>query len=148
MSRSINKPVEILLVEDNPGDVELTKIAFKKGKIANNISVAEDGERAMDFLHKRGDFIDAITPDIIFLDLNLPKKDGRQVLEEIKADEKLKLIPVCIMTSSSAERDVVQGYGLHANCYLIKPVGIEEFVTIVSAIENFWFSVVIYPDQP
>jgi chemotaxis family two-component system response regulator Rcp1 len=136
------KPVEILLVEDNPGDVFLTKNAFSETKIKNNISVAKDGEEAMDYLHKRNGFENAITPDLLLLDINMPKKDGREVLEEIKADEVLRHIPVVIMTSSKAEKDVIKTYDLHANSYIIKPVDLKQFSEAVNAIENFWFSIV------
>ncbi|PIR34041.1 MAG: response regulator [Alphaproteobacteria bacterium CG11_big_fil_rev_8_21_14_0_20_44_7] len=141
------KQVEILLVEDNLGDVELTREAFKQCKITNNISVARDGEEALDFLYKRNGFEDAITPDIIFLDLNIPKKDGKQVLAEIKEDSALKRTPVVILTSSKAERDVVKTYNLHANSYLIKPVNLEKFAEVVEAIGNFWFTVVVLPKK-
>lgn len=145
MTHFNGKPVEILLVEDNPGDVELTREAFLQCKISNSIHVARDGEEALDFLYKRGDFAEAITPDIVLLDLNLPKKDGRQVLEEIKQDENLRRTPVVILTSSQAEKDVVKTYNLHANSYLIKPVNLQRFAEVVEAIENFWFTVVVLP---
>lgn len=147
MKQFNGKPVEILLVEDNPGDVELTREAFKQSKINNNIHVAKDGEQALDFLRKQGTFTGVTTPDIVLLDLNLPKKDGRQVLEEVKHDETLRRIPVVIMTSSKSEQDVVKTYDLHANSYLIKPVNLEKFAEVVEAIENFWFTIVVLPDN-
>ena len=147
MKQFNGKPVEILLVEDNPGDVELTREAFKQSKINNNIHVAKDGEQALDFLRKQGTFTGVTTPDIVLLDLNLPKKDGRHVLEEVKQDEALRRIPVVIMTSSKSEQDVVKTYDLHANSYLIKPVNLEKFAEVVEAIENFWFTIVVLPDN-
>ena len=141
------KPIEILLVEDNPGDVLLTKEAFNEGKIKNSIHVARDGEEALDFLYKRNGFEDAITPDMILLDLNLPRKDGKEVLEEIKGSEALCSIPVVILTSSSAETDIVRSYKLHANSYVVKPIDLSQFAEIVNAIEDFWFSIVILPSS-
>lgn len=139
------RPIRILLVEDNLGDVLLTKEAFKSSKINNIIDVAEDGEIAMNMLRRQGEHSDYEPPDLILLDLNMPKKDGREVLAEIKADEKLKSIPVAIMTSSKAETDVVKTYKLHANCYILKPVTLDQFVDVVNSIESFWFSVVVLP---
>ena len=141
------KNVEILLVEDNEGDIILTREAFKAAKVTNTIHVARDGEEAMDFLHKRGNFEDAVTPDIILLDLNLPKKDGRQTLQEIKDDENLRRIPVVIMTSSKAEEDIVKTYNLHANCYVSKPVDMVAFINVVNAMEHFWFNIVTLPQK-
>ncbi len=141
------KPIEILLVEDNPGDVMLTEEAFLKAKIKNNIHVAKDGEIAMQMLKKEGEYANFISPDIILLDLNLPKKDGRQVLQEIKNDENLKKKPIVILTSSDAEQDIAKSYKLHANSYIIKPVNLLKFIEVVNAIENFWFSVVVLPDE-
>lgn len=138
-------PVDILLVEDNPGDIFLTKKAFKSCKLSNRLFVAEDGEKALSFLKKEGENKDAITPDIILLDLNLPGKDGREILSEIKDDEELKKIPVIILTSSEAEIDIMTTYKLHANSYIVKPVDFAKFVDIVSTIENFWFSIVKLP---
>lgn len=142
-----SRPIEILLVEDNPGDVFLTKKAFETGKIANNMQVATNGEMALEMLKKEGDFSECITPDIILLDLNLPKMDGREVLESIKDDEELKRIPVVILTSSNAERDIVASYNLHANSYIVKPVDFNKFTEIVDSIENFWFTIVVLPEQ-
>ncbi len=141
------RTVEILLVEDNRGDVLLTKKAFSKARIANRIEVANSGEQAMEMLHKRGEFAHCPTPDIILLDLNLPKKDGKEVLQEIKADPDLRRIPVIILTSSLAEKDVVKSYNLNANSYIVKPVDLQKFAEVVSVMENFWFTMVILPDQ-
>lgn len=142
-----SRSVEILLVEDNEGDVFLTKKAFSQAKIANNIQVAIDGEQAMDILHKREGYTDSATPDIVLLDINLPKKDGKQVLAEMKEDEQLRRIPVVILTSSKAEQDVVKTYDLHASSYIVKPIDLSKFHDVVTAIENFWFSVVILPND-
>lgn len=146
MTEHYPKPVEVLLAEDNPGNVLLTKNAFSKAKIKNNISVVQDGEEAMDYLHKRNGFENAATPDLVLLDLNMPKKDGREVLEEIKSDENLRRLPVVIMTSSKAEKDVVKTDDLHANSYLVKPIDLMQFANVVTAIEDFWFSIVISPN--
>jgi two-component system, chemotaxis family, response regulator Rcp1 len=137
-----SRPVEILLVDDNPADVTLTREAFSENKLCNNLSVVNDGVEAMDFLHKKGQFASVPTPDIILLDLNMPRKDGREVLAEIKADDVLKYIPVVIMTVSKDDRDILESYRLHANCYVKKPVKFAEFVEVVKALENFWFSIV------
>ncbi|MGB0720277.1 MAG: response regulator [Bdellovibrionales bacterium] len=145
MSAIHSRPANILLVEDNPGDVVLTKHAFNDAKIHNIINVAQDGEEALDYLFKRNGHEDASTPDLILMDLNMPKKDGREVLEEIKRDERLMLIPVVILTSSEAEQDILETYGLHANSYITKPVDLSKFSHIVSVVENFWFSVVVLP---
>jgi len=139
-------PVEILLVEDNLGDARLTREALKEGKVYNNLHWVKDGVEAMEFLHKEGKHKGAPKPDIILLDLNLPKKDGREVLEEIKADNKLKRIPVVILTTSQAEEDVLKTYQLHANCYVTKPVDLEQFIKVVKSIDNFWLTVVTLPN--
>lgn len=139
--------VEILLVEDNPGDVLLTKTAFEQAKISHNISAVEDGEQALDYLNKRDGYENATRPDLILLDLNMPKKDGREVLAEIKKDENLKRIPVIVLTSSQAEQDVSKSYDLHANSYISKPVDLKKFSEIISAIESFWFSVSVLPPK-
>lgn len=139
------KPVDILLIEDNPGDIFLTKKAFKSCKMSNRLFVVEDGEKAISFLKKEGEFKDAVTPDIILLDLNLPGKDGREILTEIKDDEEMKKIPVIILTSSEAEIDILTTYKLHANSYIVKPVDFAKFLDIVTTIENFWFSIVKLP---
>jgi two-component system, chemotaxis family, response regulator Rcp1 len=139
------KPVEVLLVEDNAGDVRLTLEAMKEGKVINNLSIASDGVEAMAFLRKEGRYKGAARPDIILLDLNLPKKDGREVLGEIKADPSLRLIPVVVLTTSQAEEDILRTYNLHANCYVTKPVDLEQFINVVKSINDFWFSVVKLP---
>ena len=141
------KPVDILLVEDNEGDVFLTKKAFMKAKVANDIRVASDGEVAMNMLHRKEGYADAPRPDIVLLDINLPKKDGKQVLAEMKQDEELRRIPVVILTSSRAEQDVLKSYDLHASSYIVKPPSLERLHDVVTAIENFWFSVVILPEH-
>ena len=141
------KPVDILLVEDNPGDIRLIEENLKEFKVGNNLHVVKDGEEAMAFLCKKGKYRDAPRPDLVLLDLNLPKKDGREVLEEIRADKDLSTIPVVILTSSKAEEDIAKAYKLHANCYITKPVGLAQFVRIVRAIENFWLSIVKLPPQ-
>jgi two-component system, chemotaxis family, response regulator Rcp1 len=142
-----SRPVEILLVDDNPADVTLTQEAFSDNKLCNNLRVANDGVEAMDFLHKKGRYASAPTPDIILLDLNMPRKDGREVLGEIKADDVLKYIPVVIMTVSKDDKDIFESYRLHANCYIKKPVKFAEFVEVVRSLENFWFSVVTLPSR-
>lgn len=145
--RTLGDPIEILLVEDNPGDVRLCTEAFKDGKVLNNMHVAEDGEVAMAFLRKEGQYADAPTPDVILLDLNLPKKDGREVLEEVKQDERLRRIPVVVITTSDAEQDIIRSYDLHANCFITKPVDFDQFIKIVRSIENFWLTVVRLPPK-
>ena len=139
-------PVEILLVEDNLGDARLTREALKEGKVYNTLHWVKDGVEALDFLRKRGKHTDVPRPDIILLDLNLPKKDGREVLQEIKSDEHLKRIPVVILTTSKAEEDVLKTYSLHANCYVTKPVDLEQFIKVVQSIDNFWLTVVTLPN--
>ena len=139
------KPVEILLVEDNPGDAELTREGLARGKVRNNLTVLDDGEQAMAFLRREGQYATAIRPDLILLDLNLPRKNGREVLAEIRADERLDQIPVVILTSSKDEEDVLKSYRLHANCYITKPVKFDQFVKIVESIEAFWFTIVTLP---
>lgn len=139
-------PVEILLVEDNPGDVRLTKEALKEGKVYSNLHWAKDGVEALEFLRHQGRFADAPRPDIILLDLNLPKKDGREVLSEIKNDDDLKRIPVVILTTSKAEEDVLRSYQLHANCYVTKPVDLEKFIVVVQSIDMFWLTVATLPN--
>lgn len=138
-------PVEILLVEDNPGDVRLTIEGLKEGKVRNTLSVVEDGVEALAFLRKEGKHVDAVRPDLILLDLNLPKKDGREVLTEIKSDENLRNIPVVVLTTSKAEQDILKAYSLHANCYITKPVDLDQFISVVESIEDFWFSIVKLP---
>jgi len=141
------KPINILLVEDNPGDIRLTREAFKDGKIKNTLNVVMDGEEAMQYLRKTDAHKDAETPDIILLDLNLPKKDGREVLAEIKNDPELKRIPVIILTTSSAQQDILNTYSNHANCYIMKPVDFSQFITVIRTIEDFWLSIVKLPGQ-
>jgi len=139
------RPVEILLVEDNPGDVRLTREALKEAKVINNLTVLKDGVEALAFLRQQGSYGSAVIPHLILLDLNLPKKDGREVLAEIKADEKLKRIPVVVLTTSQDEQDVFKSYNLHANCYVTKPVDLEQFMTVVKSIEDFWLGIVMLP---
>lgn len=141
------RPIEILLVEDNPGDVRLTIEALREGKVLNRLTVARDGEEAMAALRRQGRFANARRPDIILLDLNLPKKDGREVLEEIKKDPNLMVIPIVILTTSQDEQDVLKSYKLHANCYITKPVDLPQFLAVVKAIEDFWFTVVVLPKK-
>jgi two-component system, chemotaxis family, response regulator Rcp1 len=141
------EPVEVLLVEDSPGDVRLTQEAFKDAKVHVNLSVAADGTEAMAFLGRKGKYASAPRPDLILLDLNLPKKDGREVLEEIKESPELKSIPVVILTTSGSEADILRSYRLHANCYITKPVDLDGFITVVSSIDNFWLSVVKLPRE-
>ena len=149
MSSQINgwQLIDILLVEDNPGDVELTKEALKDAKVATRLHVVEDGAAAIDFLYKRGEHTSAPRPDLILLDLNLPKKDGREVLAEIKGDAGLADIPVVIITTSQADEDILRAYKLHANCYVTKPVDFRQFVHVVHSIEDFWLTVVKLPKK-
>ncbi len=143
--RMIGRPIEILLVDDNPGDVRLTIEAMNEGKVANRISVATDGIEALQFLRREASFANAPLPDLILLDLNMPRKDGREVLREIKEDNDLKRIPVVILTTSEAEQDILESYNLHANCYVTKPVDMGQFLKVVRSIEDFWFTVVRLP---
>lgn len=140
-----SKTAHILLVEDNPGDVELTKKALKNGNILNNLTVAADGEEAMNMLRKKGLYAKQPTPDLILLDLNLPKKDGREVLQEIKTDDDLKKIPVVVLTTSSAEEDILKTYNLHANCYITKPVDLDQFMKVIRTLKEFWLHIVKFP---
>jgi len=140
-------PVEILLVEDNPGDYRLTQEALREGKVYNNLYWAQDGVEALEFLRQRGRYSDVPRPDIVLLDLNLPKKDGREVLSEIKSDENLRSIPVVILTTSQAEEDVLRSYDLHANCYVTKPVDLEKFITVVQSIDRFWLTIATLPTR-
>ncbi len=137
----------ILLVEDNAGDVRLTREALREGKVRNNLAVASDGIEAVAYLRKEGEYADAVRPDLILLDLNLPRKDGREVLQEIKADPALRNIPVVVLTSSQAEEDIVRAYDLHANCYVTKPVDLDQFIRVVESIEDFWFTIVKLPPE-
>ncbi len=145
--RAVGNPVEILLVEDNPADVRLTREALKETKLSNNLSVVMDGEAALCFLRRQGEYAAVPRPDLVLLDLNLPKKSGREVLAEIKADPRLRRIPVAILTMSDAEEDIVKSYDLHANCYIRKPLDIEQFTTVVRSVENFWFTIVKLPPE-
>lgn len=139
--------INILLVEDNPADAELTRLAMEDIKMINSLHVVNDGIQALDFLCRRGAFEKAPRPDLILLDLNLPRKDGREVLAEIKVDEKLKTIPIVILTSSSAEEDILRTYKLHANAYITKPVDLDQFVRVVRSIEEFWIAIVKLPPK-
>jgi two-component system, chemotaxis family, response regulator Rcp1 len=146
MTNEIKLPViDILLVEDNPGDVRLTREAFKEGKVVNTLHVVQDGVEALAFLRHEGAYVKSIHPDIILLDLNLPRMNGRELLANIKTDPELKRIPVVILTTSKSELDIIESYDLHANCYITKPVDMERFITVVKSIENFWFTVVKLP---
>ncbi len=142
-----SKPVEILLVEDNPGDVRLTMEALKEGKVYNKLHVAPDGVAALAFMRREGRYAEAPRPDLILLDLNLPKKDGREVLEEIKNDPDLRRIPVVILTTSQAEQDILKSYNLHANCYITKPVDLEQFIHVIKTVDSFWLSIVKLPSE-
>jgi len=146
-TQTVSRPVEVLLVEDNPGDVRLTWEALKEGKIRNNLHVAKDGVEALAFLRREGEHARAPRPDVILLDLNLPRKDGREVLTEVKGDASLRQIPVVILTSSQAEEDICRAYDLHANCYISKPVDLDQFIKVVKSIEDFWFTVVKLPSE-
>ncbi len=146
MNRSVLRPVEILLVEDSPTDVLLAHEALESTKLVNNLHTVSDGVQAIAFLRREGQYKDAPRPGLILLDLNLPKKDGREVLAEIKTDDALKRIPVVVLTTSKSEADILIAYGLHANCYIVKPVDFEKFAEVVTHIENFWFAVVTLPE--
>jgi two-component system, chemotaxis family, response regulator Rcp1 len=144
----MGNPTDILLVEDNPGDVRLIKEALRDGKIRTTLHVVRDGVEALAFMRREGQYVHAPRPDLILLDLNLPKKDGREVLTEIKVDDALRAIPVIILTTSQAEQDVLKAYGLHANCYITKPADLDQFLRAVQAIEDFWLTIVKLPSQP
>jgi len=141
------KPIEILLAEDNPGDARLTVEGFKDAKVRNNISIVEDGKEALAFLRQEGRYANAVFPDLILLDLNMPKMDGREVLAEIKADERLRQIPVLVFTVSSAEKDILEAYDLHANAFITKPIDLDEFITVVKSLEQFWLTIVKLPQR-
>ena len=141
------RPIEILLVEDNPADVRLTIEALKEGKVRNHLSVAKDGVEAMSFLRREPGFEQAVRPDLILLDLNLPRKDGREVLAEVKQDATLRRIPIVVLTTSKAEEDILRTYDLHANCYITKPVDLEQFISVVKTIDDFWLTVVKLPAE-
>jgi CheY-like chemotaxis protein len=145
---SMSEPIEVLLVEDDPGDVLMTQEAFKDYKIANNLSVVTNGEDAVAYLRKQGRFADAPTPDLVLLDLNLPRRDGREVLRDVKSDPELRRVPVVVLTTSDAEEDVLASYDLHANAYVRKPVDFEQFVAAVRAIDEFFITVVRLPTRP
>ncbi len=139
------KPIEILLVEDNPGDIRLTREVMKEGKVLNQLNVVMDGVEAMAYLRNEGKDKDVTRPDLLLLDLNLPRKNGREVLKEIKEDPDLKRIPVVVLTISRDEQDILRSYDLHANCYITKPVDLQQFISVVKAIEDFWLTVVKLP---
>ncbi len=145
MTPRSGRPIEILLVEDSPGDVELTIEALKEAKMRNHLSVVANGEAALAFLRRTGEHRDAPRPDLVLLDLNLPRKDGREVLKEMKADPGLSVIPVVILTTSKDEADILRAYQLHANCYITKPVRLQEFLDVVKAIDTFWLEIVSLP---
>lgn len=147
-SSSLVRPIEILLVEDSPSDADLTIETLNDGKILNNLHVVEDGVEALEFLLRQGQYADAPRPDLVLLDLNLPRKDGREVLLDIKSNPELAAIPVVVLTTSAAEEDIVKSYQLHANCYVTKPVGLEEFISIIKLIESFWLAAVKLPSPP
>ena len=144
---NVVRPVDILLVEDNPGDVRLTKEALKDAKVLNEIFVARDGVEAMEFLHRKGKFEGVPLPDIILLDLNLPRKDGREVLAEVKEDPILKHIPVVVLTTSKADEDIIRTYNLHANAFITKPVDLKRFSEIIHVLNEFWFTIVKLPPK-
>lgn len=144
---TLSTPINILLVEDNPGDIRLTQEVLKEGKVYNNLSIVENGIQAISFLKKENEYQDASTPDLILLDLNLPKKDGREVLFDIKNDPELKKIPVVVLTTSQAEEDILKVYDLNANCYISKPVDLGQFIDVIKSIENFWLSIVKLPTR-
>ena len=144
-SKAIGKPIEILLVEDNPGDVRLTKEALNEGKVLNKLHVVEDGMEALAFLNGEGRYADVSRPELILLDLNLPKKDGRDVLAEIKANGDLTRIPVVVLTTSDSEEDILKSYDLNANCYITKPVDLDQFISVVKSINDFWLTIVKLP---
>jgi two-component system, chemotaxis family, response regulator Rcp1 len=141
------RPIEILLVEDSPSDAEFTVEALKEAKVRNHLSIAEDGVQAMEFLRQQGKYAQAPRPDLVMLDLNLPRKDGREVLAEMKADDRLRTIPVVVLTTSRAEEDVLRAYQLYANCYITKPVDFQQFLNVVRSIESFWLFVVTLPPR-
>lgn len=144
---SDRRPIEILLVEDNPGDVRLTREALEEGKVLNHLHVVEDGEDAVRFLRREGEFDGAVRPDLVLLDLNLPRKSGHEVLEEIKTDTDLRRIPVVVLTSSEAETDIARSYDRYANAYITKPVDLDQFISVVRSVEDFWLEVVRLPAE-
>ncbi|MEZ5583743.1 MAG: response regulator [Candidatus Competibacteraceae bacterium] len=140
-----HRPIEILLIEDNPGDVLLTREGLEEAKVRNNLYVVRDGIEALDFLHRQGTYANAERPDLILLDLNLPRKDGREVLQDIKHDPQLRSIPVVVLTTSESDEDILRSYELHANCYITKPIDMAGFIQVVKSIDDFWFTVVRLP---
>ncbi|MCB0050193.1 MAG: response regulator [Caldilinea sp.] len=142
---TLGRPIEILLVEDNPGDVRLTQEAMRDAKVLNRLNVVPDGVTALEYLRKESRYANAVRPDVILLDLNLPRMDGRELLAIIKGDDNLKRIPVVVLTTSAAEEDVLRAYNLHANCYVTKPVELDQFIEVVKSIDSFWFSIVNLP---
>jgi len=147
MQNTMIKPIDILIIEDNEGDARLIKEVLSEGKVSNSLHVVKDGVQAMEFLQRKGAYKSEQIPDLVILDLNLPKKDGREVLLEIKTDNELKKIPVVIMTTSQAEEDILKSYDLHANCYITKPIDLNQFIKVVKSIEDFWFSIVKLPPK-
>ena len=147
ITKSLPRYIEILLIEDSPADILLTREAFKNNKLVNEIHVAEDGIQALDFLYKRGKYASAPRPDLILLDLNLPRKNGREVLAEIKADDDLRSIPIVVLTTSNDDGDILKAYNLNANCYVVKPMGFDNFMKAIQSIRHFWFSVVTLPPE-
>jgi chemotaxis family two-component system response regulator Rcp1 len=147
MGNTILNSIDILVVEDNPGDARLIKEVLNDNKVYSSLYIVNDGVEAMNFLHHEGKYKDVSIPDLIILDLNLPRKDGREVLAEIKADNKLKHIPIVIMTISQAEEDILKSYNLHANCFITKPIDLNQFIKVVKSIEDFWFSIVKLPPK-
>jgi len=141
------KSIDILLIEDDPGDIRLAQEALKEGKVQNVLNVVSDGMEALDYLFKRNGFENSLRPDLIILDLNLPKKDGREVLARIKQDDNLKRIPVVVLTISKSEEDILKTYNLHANCFITKPLDLDKFIEVVQAIEDFWFTIVKLPNH-
>ena len=147
MAQASGAPIEILLVEDNPGDVRLTQEAVREAKIRNTLNVVNDGEQAIAYVRRQGDYADRPRPDLILLDLNLPRKDGREVLQDLKCDPDLHRIPVVVLTSSEAEQDILRTYDLYANAYVTKPVDLEQFMRVVSSIQDFWLNIVKLPPE-
>ena len=143
----ILKPIDILLAEDNPGDADLAREALEESKLKNQLFIVNDGQEALDFLYKKGKFQNATRPDLILLDLNMPKVDGREVLKQLKQDKHLKRIPVVILTTSRADEDILKTYNMHANCFISKPLDLGKFIEVVHAIENFWISIVTLPKK-
>jgi chemotaxis family two-component system response regulator Rcp1 len=144
-NEAVERPIEILLVEDNPAEVRLTREVLKEGKVRNHVSVVSDGVEALAFLRRGAGFEGTPRPDLVLLDLNLPRKDGREVLAEMKDDPNLRRIPVVVLTTSRAEEDVLRSYSLHANCYITKPVDLNQFITVVKSIDEFWLTIVRLP---